>query len=122
MVRQLAPGGQKVIPEVLVGDGLREARRLARACARKVGERTGCHLVAVVAELGEPGRACTSMAVDPALESRPDLEVALMRCALSRLLSLLVLHLGEQGAESAACAALDQGIELARLAADEAGG
>jgi hypothetical protein len=37
-------------------------------------------------------------------------------------LSLLVLHLGEQGAESAACAALDQGIELARLAADEAGG
>jgi hypothetical protein len=109
-----------VIPEVLVGDGLKAARRTARQCAAQVQRETGCHLVAVIAEIAEPGRACTSMAVDPSLEGQPAKEVALMKCALSRVLSILVLHLGERGAFDAAMAGLAHGAELARMASDDA--
>jgi hypothetical protein len=105
-----------VIPEVLVGTGLKSARRLARACASQVQEQTGCHIVAVVAEIGDDGRACTSMAVDPALEDSPEAEVALMKCALARVMSLLVLHCGYEDAIVAAAAAAHQGARLARLA------
>jgi hypothetical protein len=77
-------------------------------------------MVAVVAEMPEPGRACTSMAVDPTLESQPMTEVALMRCALSRVLSLLVLHIGQAAAHAVALAALDQAVELARIAENDA--
>jgi len=104
-----------VIPEVLVTDGLKAARRQARACAARVQEETGCHMVAIVAEVGE-GRACTSMAVDAALEGAPETEVALMKCALARVLSLLVLHLGHRGALAAAVEAVAQGAHLAQLA------
>lgn len=111
-----------MIPEVLVSDGLRTGRRYARQCAAQVGKETGCHMVAVVAEIAEGGRACTSMAVDPALEDRPEEEVTLMKCALARVLSLLVLHLGAHEAMACAIAALTQATELARQAEDDAAG
>jgi hypothetical protein len=111
-----------MIPEVLVGEGLRTARRYARLCAAQVSKETGCHMVAVVAEVAEGGRACTSMAVDPTLDDRPDVEVTLMKCALARVLSLLVLHLGAREATACAMAALTQAAELARQAEDDAAG
>ena len=104
-----------MIPEVLVYDALKAARRYARLCAAQVHKETGCRMVAVVAQLDE-GRACTSMAVDPSLQDAPEDEVVLMKCALARVLSLLVLHLGGREAMAAAIAALAQGAELARLA------
>ncbi len=109
-----------MIPEVLVNDGLRLARRYARQCAAQVQKETGCHMVAVVAEIEEPGRACTSMAVDPSLEEQPAVEVQLMKCALARVLSLLVLHVGCHEAMACAIAAVAQATELARLAEDDA--
>jgi hypothetical protein len=111
-----------MIPEVLVSDGLRAGRRYARQCAAQVGKETGCHMVAVIAEIAEGGRACTSMAVDPALDDQPEVEVTLMKCALARVLSLLVLHLGAREATACAMAALTQAAELARQAEDDAAG
>jgi hypothetical protein len=107
-----------VIPEVLVNDCLKLARRHARATAERIHAETGCHTVTVVAEI-DGGRACTSMAVDPSLEHEPEAEVALMKCALARVLSLLVLHLGRGAALVAAMEAVGQGAELARLATEE---
>jgi hypothetical protein len=104
-----------MIPEVLVNPGLKAARREVRACAERVHRDTGCHMVAIVAEI-EDGRACTSMAVDSALDEFPDTEVSLMKCALARVLSLLVLHLGREGALAAAFEALGQAARLANEA------
>jgi hypothetical protein len=107
-----------MIPEVLVNVGLRAARRDARACAKRAESR-GCVMVAVVAEL-DGARACSSMAVSPGLETRPEQEIALMKCALARVCSLLVLHLGQREAFEAAFDAVHKGAELARLATEGA--
>ena len=77
-------------------------------------------MVAVVAEMGEEGRACTSMTVDPTLEHDPGTEIALMKCALARLLSLLALHVGAKEAVDLAIAAAFHGALLAKKAEDEA--
>ncbi|HXH62101.1 MAG TPA: hypothetical protein VNI20_12180 [Fimbriimonadaceae bacterium] len=105
-----------MIPESLVGTSLKCARRVARESADRIYETTGCHVVSVVAEFAENGRACTSMIVDPGLERDPGTEVALLNCALARILSLLVLHLGREEAMSAAVASVSQGERLARIA------
>lgn len=108
-----------MIPEVLVNENLKTARRFARECAERVQHITGCHVVAVVAEM-EGSRACTTMAVDPSLDDKPEEEVALMKCALARVLSLLVLHLGRAGALVATYEALQHGAELAEQVLQDA--
>lgn len=101
-----------MIPEVLVSDELKRARNLAREFARHVASVSGCRAVAVVAEIAE-GRACSSMAVDPTLDDDPDAELALMRCALTRALSLIVLHVGARRAMSMCVESLAAAARLA---------
>lgn len=111
-----------MIPDCLVENELKTARKIARNAASQIEKDAGCLMVAVVA-LRNPedeGRAVTSMAVSPCLEDDPESEIVLMKCALARIMSLVVLHLGPGEALDCAVRAVAQGCELARLAEDTA--
>lgn len=101
-----------MIPDVLVDREMKRAREIARELTAQVNAETGCHAVAVVAEMRE-GKGCSSMAVDPALDAEPEQELALMRCALTRVLSLIVLHAGPRTAMAYCMESLSHAARLA---------
>ena len=113
--------GVELIPDVLASPELKQARRMLRESAKRIRHKTGCNVVAFAADLDPDLKSASTMAVDPELEESPAKEVALLKGVLTRCMSLLIMHVGEEQAMVTAVAAASYGAELLRQAEDEGG-
>ena len=111
--------GSIVIPDVLASQELKIARRRLQACAAQIHRETRCNVMAFAAELDEDLNSASTMAVDPELEQSPAKEVALIKGAMLRCLSLLIMHVGREQALVAAISAVSCGAGLLRQAEEQ---
>lgn len=116
---ELGVGENELIPDVLASDDLRRARRKLQECAAQIHRETRCNVMAFAAELDENLGSASTMAVDPELEMCPAKEVALIKGALLRCLSLLIMHVGREQALVAAMSAVSCGAGLLRQAEEQ---
>ena len=108
-----------MIPDVLASDELKRARRRLQECATQIHRETRCNVMAFAAELDEDLSSASTMAVDPELEESPAKEVALIKGALLRCMSLLIMHVGREQALVAAISAVSCGARLLRQAEEQ---
>lgn len=92
------PSGSGPVPECLVSDDLKEARRAMREAVDSVQSRTSCSCAMVAFLPQTETRGTSSLAVSSDLEHDPNREIRTAAAGVARLASLLVMHLGVEGA------------------------
>lgn len=106
-----------MVPEVLVSQNLKTARRIAQRHADALTRETGCSAFTVVAEFDGP-QIRTAIAESESLEQSPEQESFLLKSAVARIVSLLVLQFGRTSAFRAVMAGFSEGVSLAVEAQD----